>query len=69
MSETTFNIREVRAYSTKQRPNPTTIHGPYPTREAAMDAMRIKASNASRNDNRSNWYVEEALRAPTQSGE
>lgn len=53
-----FMIREVRAYSTKQRPNPTTMHGPFADRERAMDELRLMARKTERNNNRSNFYVE-----------
>jgi len=54
-----FIIREVRAYSTKQRPNPVTIHGPFAGRESAMEELRTLARKTERNDNRSGFYVEQ----------
>lgn len=52
-----YFVEERRAYSTRQRPNPITIHGPFATREEAIAAMKVMARLAARNDNPSSYEL------------
>jgi hypothetical protein len=54
-----FQIRETRAYSTRQRRNPTSVHGPFPTRDEARQELLRLSTKSARNDNRSSYSIEE----------
>jgi len=54
-----FQIRQVRAYPTRQRRNPVSLHGPFETREIALQEAARRARASRRDEPSSCFYVEE----------